>query len=440
MNRVSVGMATIFAAGTVAHAEPAMPIAPSVSAQAQTILHCGRMVDVRKPAVTGPVSIVLQGKKILRIDAGHVMVPAASKAIDLKTQTCMPGWIDLHVHLSNRSNPNSQLERYTFNAADWALQGVQHAQRTLMAGFTTVRDMAAPDSVNIALKRAVERGVIPGPRIFAAGWIVSTTGGHGDATNGFRQGLQMQGNEPDVVDSPADARRLVRQRYKEGADVVKITTSGGVLSYAASGDNPQFQQDELQALVATARDYGLKVAAHSHGAEGAKRAVLAGVDSIEHGTLLDDEALELMKKHGTYLVPTISAGETVAEKSRIPGYFPEIIRLKAQAIGPQIKKSFTNAYRKGVKIAFGTDSGVGPHGSNWMEFVYMVDAGMPALEAIQSATWTAAKVLGAEDRFGTLEPGMFADIVATPRDPSQDIQTVGQVSFVMKEGIVYKQP
>jgi len=310
-----------------------------------------------------------------------------------------------------------------------------------MAGFTTVRDVGGAGNVNLALRNAINQGLVKGPRVYTAGRSIATTGGHADPTNGMRADLVRQPSpEEGVVDGVDDARRAVRQRYKDGADLIKITATGGVLSVASSGQNPQFTEEEIRAIVETGKDYGFRVAAHAHGAEGMKRAVRAGVASIEHGTYMDDEAMTLMKKYGTYYVPTIVAGKWVAEKSRIEGFFPEIVRPKAAEIGPLIQGTFARAYKAGVKIAFGTDTGVSGHGENAREFSYMVEAGMPALEAVRAATLNAATLLGIEKQAGTVETGKWADIIATPQDPAQDIRAMERVSFVMKNGVIYKQP
>jgi imidazolonepropionase-like amidohydrolase len=307
-----------------------------------------------------------------------------------------------------------------------------------MAGFTSVRELGAAPGVSIALRNGINAGYIKGPRIQAAGGVVST-GGHGDPTNGLRADLMgSPGTERGVANGPDEARKVVRQRYKEGFDLIKISTTGGVLSLAKSGDAPLLADPELDAIVKTAKDYGLQVATHAHGAEGMKRAIRAGVHSIEHGTYLDDEAMALMKEKGTWYVATISAGKFVGEKAREGGYFPEIIRAKAEAIGPQIQGTFARAYKAGVKIAFGTDTGVSPHGDNAKEFQYMVEAGMPPLEALRSATQSAAIVMGMDKQLGTLEAGKFADIIAVPGDPSKDVGVMMKVEFVMKDGVVYK--
>lgn len=278
-----------------------------------------------------------------------------------------------------------------------------------------------------------------GPRVYTAGKAIATTGGHADPTNGYRRDLMGDpGPAAGVINGADDAMKAVRQRYKEGSDLIKITASGGVLSVAKSGENPQFTDAELKAIVETAKDYGFKVAAHCHGAEAMKRAIRAGVNSIEHGTYMDDEAMELMKKMGTYYVPTIIAGKSVADSAKKPGYFPELVAPKALAIGPKVQNTFARAYKTGVKIAFGTDAGVYAHGKNWMEFVYMNEAGMPALETIRAATLSAADLLG-DDRLGVIEKGKLADIVAIDGDPVKDIRSMEKVKFVMKNGVVYKQ-
>jgi len=349
--------------------------------------------------------------------------------------------MDMHVHIISETHPDRFSDRFRLDPADYAYGSVKYARRTLEAGFTLVRDLGSSDSLAIALRNAVNRGDIIGPRILAAGKSLATTGGHADPTNGVSSRLRGDpGPARGVVNSPADASKAVRQRYKEGADLIKITATGGVLSQAKSGQNAQFSAAELEALVSTARDYGFKVAAHAHGAEGMKRAVIAGVSSIEHGTLMDRETMRLMKKYGTYYVPTIIAGKFVAEKAEEDGFFSEVVRPKARAIGPKIQDTFSKAYKAGVQIALGTDSGVSPHGDNWKEFVYMVEAGMPAMEAIQSATIVASDLVGNTDNLGSIEIGKLADIIAVKGDPIEDIYNMEHVEFVMKGGAVYKEP
>ncbi len=351
----------------------------------------------------------------------------------------MPGLMDMHVHLTGQLNPKNYLERVQLETAHFAIQSVEYARRTLMAGFTTVRNPGDDGTITVALRDQIAKGLVPGPRIFTAGKSLATTGGHADPTNGLRSDLVHDaGPEDGVVNGPEEAAKAVRHRYKEGADFIKITATGGVLSVAKSGQNPQFTEEELRAIVKTANDYGFHVAAHAHGAEGMKRAIRAGIKSIEHGTLMDEEVMDLMKEHGTYYVPTILAGVFVAEKAEIDDYFPEVVRPKAAEIGPQIHKTFGKAYKAGVKIAFGTDCGVSPHGENAKEFALMVSAGMPAMEAIRSATMASAELLGIEDKLGSVEAGKIADLVAVHGNPLEDISSLESVSFVMKEGVVYK--
>ena len=405
-----------------------------------TYIYAGKLIDGKSQTPLAKQTIVITDDKISKVINGYAQSNGKIKTIDLKDYTVMPGLMDMHTHITKQYNKNSYIQRFTLNEADYALQSVAYAKRTLMAGFTTVRDLGDTYNVSIALRKAIASGKIIGPRIYTAAKSIATTGGHADPTNGYRHDL-MRSPEPvhGVVNGANEAREAVRQRYKDGADLIKITATGGVLSVAKSGQNPQFMRDELDAIVETAKDYGFTVAVHAHGAEGMKRAIEAGVDSIEHGTLMDDEVIRLMKKHGTYYVPTIMAGDWVAEKAKIDGFFPEVVRPKAAAIGPRIKQTFAKAYRAGVKIAFGTDSGVSAHGDNAREFVLMVEAGMTPMEAIKSATMEAAKLLKVQDQLGSVEKGKLADLIAVKGDPLQNIKLMQQVAFVMKEGKVYKQ-
>jgi len=398
-------------------------------------LNCGALVDVTTKELLGPSTITISGNKIVSVSS---IDSSMDDVINLSDQTCLPGLIDMHVHLTSQSNPKSYIERFTLNTADYAFRAAKYAKITLNAGFTSVRNLGDDGTVTASLRNAIAQGVAQGPRIYTAGKSLATTGGHADPSNGYRADLMGDPHAKDgVVNSAEEARKAVRQRYKEGADLIKITATGGVLSQAKSGQNPQFQDDELAAIIATAKDYGFKTAAHAHGAEGMKRAIRAGIDSIEHGTLMDDETRSLMRKNGTYLVPTILAGQFVMEKAKIDGYFPEIIRPKAAAIGPLLKTNFTKAVEAGVKIAFGTDTGVSPHGDNAQEFKYMVEAGMPAMEAIRSATVHAADLLGESDHLGSIEAGKLADIIAVKGNPLDDISILESISFVMKDGVIY---
>jgi imidazolonepropionase-like amidohydrolase len=403
-------------------------------------VNCGRLLDVKAGVWREKLTIFIEDGKIKSI------APTQGKGdVDLGSMSCMPGFIDMHVHLTHETQPqvDALYGELSLDAIDRAYGSVQFAERTLKAGFTTVRDLGASEGLNIAMKRAINTGAIIGPRMFTAGKAIATTGGHGDPSNGDSRELHRlrgtPGPQEGVINSPDEARQAVRARYQEGADVIKITATGGVLSQASSGMNAQFDDAELKALVAAAKDYGFKVAAHAHGAEGMKRALRAGVDSIEHGTFMDDEAIALFKKTGGWYVPTISAGRYVADKAKEPNYYSALVQPKAAAIGPQIQGTFARAYKAGVKITFGTDAGVFPHGENAKEFAYMVEAGMPPLEAIRAATVSAATLLRQANRLGSLEPGYAADIVAVAGDPLQDITILQKVGFVMKEGVIYKQ-
>jgi imidazolonepropionase-like amidohydrolase len=402
-----------------------------------TIIHSGKLIDGVSENPKSVFSIIVEKDKIVDVVEGYLDPGKGDKAIDLNSYTVLPGLMDMHVHLSGESNPKKYLERFTMGLDDYAYQSISYAKKTLMAGFTTVRDLGGP--INNSLRDAIEKGLVVGPRIFSSGNALATTGGHADPTNGMKfEFAGDPGPKQGVVNGLEDARKAVRQQYKNGADLIKITATGGVLSVAKSGENPQFKEDEIREIVETASDYNMHVAAHAHGSEGMKRAILAGVRSIEHGTLMDQEVMGLMIKKNTYYVPTISAGEFVAEKAQIDGYYPEIVRPKAKKIGPQLKNTFKKAYLAGVKIAFGTDSGVSYHGENAKEFRYMVEAGMSPMEAIVSATKTASELLEKEESLGTVEKGKVADIIATECDPLENIDCMEKVVFVMKNGIVYK--
>jgi len=404
-----------------------------------TYLHCGKLIDTKEGKMLTNKTIIVSGQKILAIEDGYSLPKTEQDVVvDLKSKTVMPGLIDLHVHIEGETNPRAYLEKYTLNDADVAFNAQHYAKVTLMSGFTTVRDLGG-SGVNVALRNAVNAGKVDGPRIFTAEKSLATTGGHADPTNGAKKGLlESPGPEEGVVNGVEDAKKAVRQRYKNGADWIKITATGGVLSVAKSGLNPQFTVEEIRAICQTAKDYGMDVAAHAHGDEGMQRAILGGVKTIEHGTMMSEETMALMKKHDVYLVPTITAGKSVSDKAKIPNYYPEVIVGKALDIGPKIQEMFGRAYKSGVGIAFGTDAAVFAHGENAKEFGYMVEAGMPAMKAIQSATVTNAMLLKMEAQLGQLQAGYLADIVATNDDPTVNIDTMTEVIFVMKDGKIYK--
>ena len=420
-----------FAAGAEA------PPAPATAAP--VLLRCGHVLDPARGGTLDARTLVIANGRIRSIEAAGYAMPGA-REVDLARSTCLPGLIDAHVHLTMQFGPTTYSDRFRLNPADYAIRGTVYARRTLLAGFTTVRNLGDDGNESLALRDAIDAGLIPGPRIVSAGQPIGSTGGHADPTDGFRMDLAGDpGPLHGIIDSPADAWKAVREHYKLGVDVIKIMPSGGVLDESASGDNPQMTLEEIRAAVAAARDYGYRVAAHAHGAEAIRRAVLGGVDSIEHGTYMDAADMALMKQHGTWYVPTITAGEFVAEKAKVPGYYPPQVAAKAAAIGPKIMDTAGRAWRAGVRIAFGTDAGVFPHGENAREFVYLTQAGMPALEALRTATVNAAALLGRGHELGRLAPGYRADVIAVDGDPLADIRRLQRVSFVMKDGTVYRE-
>ena len=418
----------------------ALLFALSISAliNADTLLHVGNLLDTNNGEISKAVTIRIKGNKILEVTKGYATPKKNDEIVNLKQSYVLPGFMDMHVHLAQEYVPKAE-RRSKIEPEYRALFAANAASKTLMAGFTSVRNLGDGGMETISLRDAIKEGLVIGPRIFTSGKTIATTGGHGDPTNGMpKDNYSPPSPEEGVVDSPEDAKKAVRQRYKDGADGIKITATGGVLSVAKSGENPQFTDDELNSIVATANDYGLWTAAHAHGKEGMKRAVIAGINSIEHGTYMDQEVMDLMKSKGTYYVPTIMAGDWVAEKAKIPNFFPALVKPKAEKIGPQIQSTFAKAYKAGVKIAFGTDSGVSAHGDNWQEFILMTNAGMTNQDALKSATIETAKLLRIEDKLGQIKPGMLADIIAVQQNPVEDISTVENVIFVMKDGVIFK--
>ena len=412
----------------------------SLSINAQDYyLHVGKLFNSNEGKMLDNMTIIVSANKIKDIKKGYELPESDNSVIiDLKDSTVMPGFIDLHVHIESEYNPEKYLNEFTAEESEIAFSSLKYAKRTLMAGFTTVRDLGG-SGVNISLRNAINKGEVIGPRIFTAGKAIGTTGGHADPTNGWKKSIAGDpGPQDGVINGVDDARKAVRERYKNGADVIKITATGGVMSIAKNGQNPQFTLEEIKAICETANDYDMIVAAHAHGDEGIQRAVIGGVHTIEHGTLLSDESMKLMKQYGTYYVPTITAGKEVAANAKIPGYYDELVVPKALAIGPKIQSTTEKAYKAGVNIAFGSDAGVFPHGKNAKEFIYMNEAGIPIIECLQAATIVNAKILSMENEIGQIEKDFIADIIATKSNPEDDISTLENVVFVMKEGVIYK--
>ena len=403
-------------------------------------IHAGKIYDSNSGEYHSNKTIIISENIISSIEDGFIN-PKNDKIelIDLKTKVLLPGLIDFHVHMESESGGKERyINRFQDSKADVAFKSTVVAKKTLLAGFTTVRDVGG-SGVNIALRNAINKGVVDGPRIFTSGKTIATTGGHGDPTNGYRADLvEDPGPEDGVVNSISDARKAVRYRYKNGADLIKITATGGVMSMAKNGQNPQFTEEVMKAIVSTANDYGMHVAAHAHGDEGMYRAVKAGVKTIEHGSIMQERTMKLMREKNAYLVPTISAGEHVAKMAAIPGYYPEIIIPKALEVGVQNKASTKRAYEMGVPISFGTDAGVFPHGDNAGEFIYWEEIGIPAEYSLKAATITNAKLLNMENFLGQIKKGFLADIIATNESPTKDISTLKNIVFVMKDGKVYK--
>ncbi|MFD1466810.1 amidohydrolase family protein [Hymenobacter caeli] len=417
----------------------ALLAAPAAFAQ-KTYLHCGHLLDVRSGRLLAQQTVVVEKDRIVAVQAGYAAAGPQDKVIDLENRTVLPGLIDCHVHLETVPSRASFAERFTLNPADVAYRAEANALTTLRAGFTTVRDCGG-SGINTALRKAVAKGLVPGPRIYSAGTAISSTGGHMDESDGLSDYMIEKlnlGPAEGVANGPVQCQQAVREQFRRGADLIKIASTGGVLDLSKDASGAQYTEEEIRAIVQTARDLGMAVACHAHGAEGIKRAVRAGVTSIEHGSLMDAEAIQLMVKTRTWYVPTIIAGKSVADTARKhPDYFSPVVAAKALSIGPQIQSTFGRAYKAGVRVAFGTDAGVYRHGQNAREFGYMTEAGMPPLEAIRSATLNAAALLDESANFGALEAGKLADVVALDGDPLKDITALMRPRFVMKAGVVY---
>ena len=420
--------------------------APGQAGDRWTIIHAGRVLDVPGGRPRGKTSIIIKNERILALRKGFITgAPDASakdasaknpQIIDWSDKFVLPGLIDSHVHITVEISPHIRLDEVTLYDADRAFDAAVYARRTLAAGFTTVRDLGSRGYAAFALRNAIKAGKLPGPRLLVAGDMISPLGGHGDMT-GYREGV-FPGPLPNTCSGVADCRRAVRYEIKRGADVIKLSATGGVLSPIATGTEQEFFPDELRALVETGHLMGKRVSAHAHGTNGIKAALRAGVDSIEHGTFLDDEAIALFHDTGAWLVPTMLAGATVAKMAEIKGYFPPAIRDKARRVGPQMRDTVRRAYQAGVKIAFGTDSGVSKHGQNARELALMVAAGMPPAAVLKAATVNASQLLNRAQDIGTLEPGKYADLIATDGDPLEDITVLSGALAVMKGGVLYQ--
>lgn len=422
---------------------------PQVWAAPVTVIHAGRLIAVPGEGVLSEQTIIVRGQRIADIQRGYLPVDAIPVApedtvrlVDLSGMTVLPGLIDGHVHLTSERNPAQRLQTVQMSDADRAMYAAKHAHTTLMAGFTTVRDVGARGGDAIfALRDAIAAGWIVGPRIFASGQTISVTGGHGDGTHGYRQDIAKVLHSSAICDGPDDCRRAVREQIRKGADHIKLTATGGVLSNTATGTEQQFFDDELQAIMDTAHSMGRRVTAHAHGKGGIDAAIRAGVDAIEHGTYLDNASMRLFRQRDAFLVPTILAGVTVAEWAADPNTFltpPQA--AKAREVGPRMLAMARRAHQGGVKIAFGTDSGVSVHGENAREFGLLVEAGLTPMEAIVTATVNGAANLGKSADLGTIEVGKLADLVAVDEDPLADIAALLDIDFVMKDGVVHKQP
>ena len=411
-------------------------------AQKVIAIKAARMFDGKGERVISPAVVVVSGGKILAAGAGAV-IPAGAEVIDLGDATLLPGFMDAHTHLSGEASDDwkqDELDSLKKSPAEQALDATANARKTLMIGFTTVRDVGSGDLVDVGLRNAIRNGKIVGPRMIVAVRGIGATGGHCDPTVGYRPDLfdRASGIEAAVANGADAVRAAVRRNLRDGADVIKVCATGGVLSLNDDVRSAQLTQAELDALVDEAHARGRKTAAHAHGAEGAKRAIRAGIDSIEHGSFLDDEALDLMKAKGTYLVATLMATEGIRERLDKGSYFPPLVEAKARQAIASRSAMFRKAVQKRIRIAFGTDAAVYPHGRNSEEFRHMVELGMRPVDALKAATSVNAELFGVADRLGTLEPGKLADIIAVPGDPTADIRQTERVFFVMKEGVTQK--
>jgi len=412
----------------------AMFIAINAVAQDHTtIIHAGTLLAVPGDAPKSNQSIIIEGNRITRVEEGFVTPAEDATLIDLSDKFVLPGLMDMHVHLLGEIGPNSRTDALHVTTSMQALKGAMHAKRTLDAGFTTVRDLGGKPEAIYALRDAVNNGYVQGPRIIAAGSSLAATGGHGDI-DGVKAELLTLWTPETVCDGPDDCRRATRYAVKFGADWIKVTATGGVLSDTATGTDQQMTDDELQEIMDTAHGLGVKVAAHAHGTDGINAALRAGVDSIDHGSFLDRESIRLFKQTGAYLVPTLSPSYKIPAQMEGNPFFTDAIKAKALAASAASKANFGSAYEAGVKIAFGTDSAVTKHGENADEFGMMIDSGMTEIDAIRAATVTASELIEMSDSLGTIEAGKIADIIAVDSSPLDDITALENVSVVIKDG------
>lgn len=404
------------------------------------VIYAGQLLAIPGKAPKNEQTIVIENDKIVEVLAGYVdknEFDEKASVIDLKNSFVMPGLMDMHVHLQGELGPKNDSEDLKMSAELKGMRSIYFGMLTLMAGFTTVRDVGSDSQTMYALRDSINKGWVKGPRIIAAGGV-GITGGHADVSGKHHELLEFY-TDKTICDGPYDCRRAARRAIKFGADLIKITSTGGVLSDRATGTGQQMEMDELKEVVLAARRMGRKVASHAHQEDGIIAALEAGVDSIEHGTYTGEKAIKLFKKTGAYLVPTLLAGETVKRLAENTNFMSEAIKAKAIRVGGDMKGNFAKAYRAGVKIAYGTDSGVSKHGTNAEEAVLMNEAGMPAMDVIRAATVSAADLISMSDSLGTIEPGKYADIIATDASPLEDIKELLDVDFVMKSGEVFKQ-
>ncbi|HEX9221897.1 MAG TPA: amidohydrolase family protein [Candidatus Acidoferrales bacterium] len=436
MRRVAALVALLSCCGAVCAAQAQKPAPKTI------VLKAARMFDGKSDSLTKPGLVVITDGKIAAVGTGAA-IPSGAEVIDLGDATLLPGFIDAHTHLSMEASDDwkqAMLDRLQKPVAEQALDASVNARKTLLAGFTTVRDVGSSDYLDVGLRNAINSGTIVGPRMLVTVHAIGSTGGHCDRGGGFRAGLFGRETDPldGVINGPEEARRAVRLDHKYGATMIKVCATGGVLSLTDDVDTPQLTQEELNAIVDEAHALRLKTAAHAHGAEGAKRAIRAGINSIEHGSFLDDEALDMMKVRGTYLVPTLMAPDYLRQKLDAGVYFPPKIAAKARDAIASIQSMFKRALAKGVRIGLGTDAAVYPHGLNAGEFHLMVDLGMKPVDALKAGASSDAELLGLDKQVGSLEAGKLADVVAVPGDPIADIHQTEHVFFVMKEGVVYR--